>query len=95
MKHEKIIKREDGTSYLIDVSIRITSYDLLWDISVCTREKGKKKWLSVVDSNCYLYRSLSMGEREKYRLSRYLKHVTAEEIFAAKTELWEKLRPTL
>lgn len=95
MKHEKIIKREDGTSYLIDVSLYISSTESRWDISVFTRGKGKKKWLGVVDSNCYQYRSLSMSDREKYRLEQYLSHVTAEEILAAKTKLWEKLSPAL
>lgn len=94
MRHEKIIKRPNGDRYRLIASVYIdTIKGAVWGIDVSRSPAGKRTWFCVVSTDDFVYRRLSLPDREKHRLSAYLEHVTAEEILAAKMELWEKLKP--
>lgn len=95
MKHEKLIKREDGSRVKIDVEFYANSimgeHRYLYRVLICG--KGKKKFTNPANTDSYEYRSLSMPDRRKYEERQYLEYVTNEEILATKLELWNKLKP--
>lgn len=93
-RHEKIIKRKDGSRVriivdLIDFSYGNPTYRAI--IHIC--EKRKRTWRSTFDSNCYAYRELSMEERRKHEHESQLKFISEDELLQAKLELWETLKP--
>lgn len=96
MTHEKIIKRDD-VEYRISASASITSYygkDIIYDVSTHVRERGRRKWMDIPESlSDYEYRCLSMEDRRTHDYENMLRFVTKKEIFEAKIELWDKLKP--
>lgn len=97
MKHEKIIKREDGSKVKISISFYSDSFRPESDkyrVAVQTCAKRKRTWINVTNSDDYSYRCLSMDERSKFAKEKQLEYVSKEEILSAKLELWEKLKPT-
>ena len=99
MIHEKIIKREDGKQYRISVNVYLSGYSyeqkIGYGISVEYREKGKRKWLSLPDNlNEWKFRKLSMEGRRNHKIKNTLNYVTEDEVYQAKLEAWEKLKPT-
>lgn len=95
MKHEKIIKRDDGTQYQIIVNIANIGYDnsVRYSNSVYTRQKGKKKWNNLPNIDEYKYRALSIDDRIKHTEANNLRFVSKEEILEAKLEAWMKIKP--
>lgn len=94
MKHEKIFKKEDGSKVSITVRVWLDGYRAaVYNIDVSVCDAGKRKFRGISRDD-YEYRSLSMPDRERAMTREYLKYVTAEELHAAKLELWEKLKPT-
>lgn len=97
MRHEKIIKRENGTQYQLSVSLTVSHYireGFRYNLSLMSRGKGKRKWVHPTYLNDHEYRALSMEDREEYRKDEITGHITKDEILEAKLELWEKLKPT-
>ena len=99
MRHEKIVKRENGMQYQICVNALIDSYmggNVNYRVDVFCREKGKRKWLSLPDTlHDFQFRELSMEDREKHKDNNSLRFVTKEEIYDAKIELWNLLKPQM
>jgi hypothetical protein len=95
MRHEKIIKREDGSQVSIEVSFTSDYFRRTfdYDVEVRTRENGKRKWVEVSYPYQQQWRAANLPTRAKMKMEEYLKHVTTEEIHQAKLELWEKLKP--
>lgn len=96
MNYEKIITREDKSKVLIALSMFMDSYGsrkLSFYVSVATKQPKKRKWNYIDFSNNYTWRALSISERRKHNLMEYLKVVTREEIYEAKLEAWESLKP--
>ena len=99
MKHEKIVKRENGIQYLICVNFLISSYgrnETKYMVEIYYREKGKRNWLNI-DRDIYDhdYRALSMEKREEYDNKNMLRFVSKDEIYDAKIELWNLLKPQM
>lgn len=86
MRHEKIIKREDGSKVKIEVTFHVSHGDVNWITRASTKARGKKKWLPTK----YLY--------DRNRLEQILEVVTEEELQAICSELWfdvsKKMIPT-
>jgi hypothetical protein len=95
MRHDKLLKRDDGAHYKITVSFYLSHNTPIWGVAVLRKEKGKRTWINIDESNSWQCRRLPMVEREKFTLEKILDHVTAEEILSAKLELWEKLKPVV
>ena len=96
MRHEKIIRREDGSRVKICVSIFVSGYankHYEYRSHVLTCEKGKRTWKGTYSTNCHNYRSLSMDERRKHEHESQFNAVTLDEIHQAKTELWQSIKP--
>lgn len=96
MRHEKVIKREDGTRVKITVeliSYRFVDKALTYDVNVTYCEKGKKTWQPVYDTDSFNYRKLSIEERREFIDAQKLLAATPAEILSAKLELWEKIKP--
>lgn len=95
MTHEKLCVREDGSQVKIGVRIR-PSGDKGFDYchSVFT-PKGKNweiVWADEWNDNRHL--KLPHEALQTAQEIADLKYVTKEEIYQAKLELWEKLKPT-
>ncbi len=94
MRHEKTIKREDGSRVRISVELSNPSYeDARITSYVCTCKKGKRTWTLTYNSDDYKYRALSMPERRKYEEQSQLAAVSSAELLETKIELWQKLKP--
>ena len=94
MRHEKIIKREDGKRIKITIRLFIDwNYSGYRVDAVGSCKKGKRKFESVFDEDDYKFRELNMDDRQKYKMDRFLECVTREEIDLAKSETWEKVSP--
>ena len=98
MRHEKIIKNEDGSRVKITVSMSTDSRHMSgadYTISVETCEPKKRTFKSVVDGNSYSYRGLSMDERRKFCLDKNIEIAGKDAINKAMIECWEKAKPKL
>ena len=98
MRHEKILKRADGTKIRVKVNFWVESYgntDPNYDVSIHYCSPKKRTWYGVVDTNCVLYRRESRDGRNEIINQANLKYATPEEIHQAKLELWEKMKPKL
>jgi hypothetical protein len=96
MRHETILKREDGTKISIEVTLWVDMrHDATWRIQVSKCPPRKRTYTYVNNTDDYTWRKLTIPEREKATMAEYLKHVTAEEILAAKIDLWNALKPTI
>lgn len=95
MKHEKIIKREDGSRVKIVVDVVAISHrDIEFRSYVLTCEKGKRTWRGTYDSNLHSYRKLSMEDRRELERKSQFSVASEKEVLDAKLELWQKLKPT-
>lgn len=99
MRHEKIVKRDDGTQYQISVNGYLDSYiseSMKYRVHVYYKQKGKRKWMNVEkEISDREYRRLSMDKRRDYDNDNNLRFVTKEEIYAARIELWNLLKPQM
>jgi hypothetical protein len=97
MRHDKILKREDGTQFRISVLLFFPSYSLKsieYRISVYFKEKSKRLWKGLIkDIPDYKYRLLTSEQRAEYDYQNKLRYVTEEEIQEASLELWNLLKP--
>ncbi len=98
MEHTKIIERSDKSKVKIRVQFK-TSYSSVsscsYDFDVYILPPRKRIWINVSYelTQSYLYRKLGNVERREAILNKQLEYVTKEEIYAAKLELWQKLKP--
>lgn len=93
MRHEKILKRKDGTRVKIYISVSLSFDGIVYrsDVRIC--EKGKRTWKPVTDSDSYSYRKLSMRDREIKDLENQLTMISGDELLEAKLEAWQRLKP--
>ena len=97
MKTELLLKRQNGDRVKVTVSLnRYGGSAPLYAVDVDTCQKGKRTWISAVDTNCYKYRSTPFAstERESFAKNLKLALVTEDEINQAKIKLWESLHPS-
>lgn len=95
---EKVIKREDGTQFLVRVYYcsEMRESEEKYLTSVATKKKGKRKWLDLDDTiHEYQYRALSMEDRALHTYNNVFRFVSKEELLEVKLELWNKMKPTL
>lgn len=96
MRHEKIIKRADGSRVKIIVMFYLTEYregpNYMTEVITCP--PGKRTFYGVVDGDDYRFRAMTMEERAVYAEEQKLKHVSAEELLSAKLELWQLIKPS-
>lgn len=94
MNHEKILKREDGSQYKIriDVFVTMLSTSAAYRVSVTYRLKGKKNWIDLPEEGPYLKTREERMQRIERNMYRF---VTPTEVYQAKVELWNKLKPEL
>lgn len=95
MKHEKIIRRSDGSRIRIKVELTIewNNSEPRWSFITHKCEKGKRTWRTHVDTDCYQWRRLSREDREKENERRSLILATREEVNEVMIELWEAVKP--
>ena len=97
MLYEKIIKRADGSRVQVFISFdrnanRCDQAFYVDDLRVCAA--GKRVFISVVNTVSWQFRQTPMDEGQAFKMQQYLKHITEAEILKAKTEFWQKLKPS-
>jgi hypothetical protein len=97
MRHEKILKRQDGSRVRILVEFRVewSASKPVWDFVVYACEKGKRTWTAPCNDNDYWFRGLSMEDQAKLKREKSLMLASVEEVESAMLELWETLRPSM
>ena len=97
MKHEKIIKREDGSRVRITVSLLVewSRSEPRWSFVVHRCEKGKRTWTTPVNHDDYSWRKLGMEEKRNEDHRRSLTLASKDEVESAMIELWEAIKPSL
>jgi hypothetical protein len=92
-----IIKREDGTRYKIDVRSYYDNYSnsMRYPFDVLKCLPKKRKFRNVVNTDDWEYRCLTMDQRRVYEKELQLLYVTKEEIYAAKIDVWNSLKPSI
>lgn len=96
MKHEKIIKRDNGDriQLIINFDYNYFREKTSYRVSLMLIQKGKRKAVNPIDTDSHEYRSKSFPDgRNTYELEQIMKYVTPQEIYQAKIEVWEKLKP--
>lgn len=97
MKLEKIINREDGTKYQLIITAYLDSYrnnPIEYKLQLHYKGKGKRIWKSVpTELSDFQIRKLEMQERIKYHYDNMFRFVSKEEVYQAKLELWEQMKP--
>ena len=93
-RHEKIIKREDGSKVLIRAEIFARyGFQFIHTITVLYKTKHQRSWRGTYDEFNYKDRGITLKERRIKEEKAYLEYVTKEEVYAVKLELWEKMKP--
>ena len=98
MKHEKIIKRADGSRVRITVELRVEWLGVdpvRWSFATHRCAKGKRTWVTFVNHDDYSWRKLSDKERSEEDERRSLLLATKPEVESVMLELWEKVKPSL
>jgi hypothetical protein len=95
MRHEKVLKRADGSRVRINVEVLLdwSRKGTEWSFTVQRCEKGKRTWMSPCVDNDYAFRRLSQEAKEQWSREKYLALASAEEIESVMLELWGKMRP--
>jgi lipocalin len=95
MRHEKILKRDDGSRVKIVVFFYcdFTSLEATWNYEVSFCEPRKKSWTPATDRDDYLFRKLDRAGKEAEKQRQALLRITQQELYDTMRELWLKLEP--
>jgi hypothetical protein len=95
MRHEKIIRRDDGSKVKIEVelSVELYSQDIRWDFKTYKCLKGKRTWETAVDLFSRELRRLSTHQKRERALQLKLQLATKEEVETAMLELLAQIKP--
>lgn len=91
--YEEEIKNTDGSKIIISVRCYDAYGKMHYNVEVSTKEKGKRKWLPAVNTDCYEFRGLSMEDRAIFKKKVNESVAGKDAIYNAKLKLWEKLKP--
>lgn len=92
MRYDKIMRLPDGRRVMI--SVKMSQYGPLYElIGVYICEKGKRTWKNCVDTDSIHYRKLDVTGRKQYKNDKILEFVTKDEIYQAKLEFWNSIKP--
>jgi hypothetical protein len=88
------LKRSDGKRVRIEINLYSDRYrgDLRYTVDVEYCLPRKRIWQDVYSTDDYHYRSAK--SREDFIKNAQLEHVTPEEIYAAKLEYWNSIKPS-
>lgn len=95
MRHEKIVKRPDGSRVKIEVRL-ITDWTFdaqSWSFECYSCPPRKRSWTSAVNTDDYSWRKLDQAGRDAESRRRNLTLATEEEVAEAMRELIQKLTP--
>ena len=89
-------KKEDKTEVAIYIYFYESVSDREWRIDdIRYREFKKRSWKSLEKSfsDTYDYRKLSMDERRKYEMQKYIEFVGEDKLKEAIMNAWEQIKP--
>lgn len=97
MKHEKIIKRDDGSRVRITVELAVewNRDESRWSFVVHSCDKGKRTWRTPVNHDDFSWRKLGTEERREEDQRRSLTLASREEVEQVMLELWQKIKPSM
>jgi hypothetical protein len=96
MRHEKIIRRDDGSRIKIEVSVSLDFYtreEPHYSFVSSSCGKGKRLFKSPHSDNDYTWRALDIPERIEYANQEYFTICTEAEVLEAYLETWELMKP--
>ena len=68
-----------NNEYLVGVSLRHINWDdTVFEVTLYVRLKGKRKWMSFVDTDDYRYRNLGIKERIEERKTKITSEIPFE-----------------
>jgi hypothetical protein len=86
MRHEKTIKRDDGSQVRISVAYDYYRGAVIYHVDVRFKVKHKRKWMNIEET----------GHGSPNTIyAPYSDYVDDDEILAAKLECWHKMSPNL
>lgn len=97
MRHEKVIRRDDGSRVKIEVRLicEYTERAPRWSFQCDRCEPGKRTWKTSVDHDDHSWRRLSHTERQMEDRRRSLLLASESEVAEAMRELLEKIVPVV
>ena len=97
MRHQKIIKRDNGDRVRITVELVVdwSMTEPRWTFVTHFCEPKKRTWKSYVNHDDFSWRSLDRKGRHDEDVKRSLKIASKEEVLEAMNELWHKVKPSL
>jgi hypothetical protein len=89
------LKRSDGKRVRIEINLYSDRYrgEMEYTTLVTYCLPRKRIWQDVYSTDDYLYRRLDSKGRIEFIKQAQLEHVTKEEIYAAKVEYWNSIKP--
>lgn len=97
MRHEKILKRPDGSRVKIEVCL-VTDWtrdDQNWRFECYHCPPRKRSWTSAINTDDYSWRKLDQAGRDVENRRRSLTLATETEVAEAMRELIKKLAPVV
>lgn len=97
MKTEMLLSRANSTRVKIIIELLVGYDKPQYKTFVQTCEARKRTFRQIDITDNYIYRKLpfNSAEREAMYLDELLKHVTVQEIHAAKIQLWKLIEPNI
>jgi len=97
MKHEKIIRRDDGSRVKIEVQLicEYTRTSPQWSFKCYRCEPGKRTWITGVNHDDYLWRRLGHEERQAEDRRRSLLLASEAEVAETMRELIALIVPSV
>lgn len=97
MRHERILKRDDGSRVKITVSLDTASYKstATWSFSCHACAPNKRTWITPVDHHDYRWRKLKHEQKIAEDLRRCLMLATEQEVLDTMRECLAKCEPKI
>lgn len=97
MRHEKIIKRPDGSRVKITVTLNTQSHrnEAYWNFMCHVCEPRKRTWTTPVNHDDYSWRDLNHDDRVAEDKRRCLTLASEEEVLDAMQELLQSIKPVI
>lgn len=95
MRHEKILKRDDGSRVKIVIKFccDFTALEATWNYEVFFCKPRKRTWTPATDRDSYTFRKLDRAGKEAEIQRQALLRITQQELYDTMRELWLTMEP--
>ena len=92
---KKILKNNIEYEIVATLNIEHSREKFEYILSFNQREKGKKKWIKLIDEDNYSYRRLSLEDRAAFRMESIKKIFTDNELLEFAEMVHKKITPSI